>query len=155
MRRLLTRRTLFALGVPSTAWTQQPGPEGLRRRDNPRLYVYLDLRTQLQGHGGGETWEVLRGKLTPRLELTVISVEDERPRTVLRLSPSGEEPAEVVAELATVSPLRPIAQPRPGESIVIDGIAASLQLEPFLLTLEEGRIWQPRQERLARPPRPR
>ena len=103
------------------------------------LRAFVDLKAALSGPEGAAIWAQLKGKLTPRMELQVVSaLPEESPRSLLLAPP--HENAQVVLELA--APLD--HSPEPGTWVRFDGVAATLRLDPFHLTLEHGRIMQAR-----------
>lgn len=106
------------------------------RKENPKLWVYKDLRTALTGAQGEATWSRLSGALTPEMRMYVVSATPpERPATVnLSSEPGGA--IEVVLNLEN----RRRTGLRSGTMITIDGVAAGLRREPFRLTINDGKI---------------
>ncbi len=104
------------------------------RKDNPLLWIYKDLKTKLMGNEGEATWSDLRGKLTPKMRLYVVSASPpERPATInLTSQPDGG--VEVVLNLEN----RRRTGVRRGTMLTIDGVATSLTKAPFRLTLNDG-----------------
>ncbi len=104
------------------------------RRQLPTLWVFKDLKTTLLGPSGDATWSDLRGKLTPRMGLYVVSASPpERPATInLTSEPGGR--TEVVLNLEN----RRRTGVRTGSMLTIDGVASGLVREPFRLTLTDG-----------------
>ena len=106
------------------------------RRENPKLWVYKDLKTALTGAQGDATWRRLRGALTPEMRLYVVSATPpERPGTInLSSVPGGA--IEVVLNLEN----RRRTGLRRGTMVTIEGVAAVLRKAPFRLTINAGRI---------------
>lgn len=104
------------------------------RADDPLLYKYIDLKTALTGANGDTVWGDLRGKLTPKMNLYVVSASPpERPATINLTSKPGS-PVEVVLNLEN----RRRTGVRSGSKLTIDGVAASLTKAPFKLVLNDG-----------------
>ena len=104
------------------------------RAENPQLWAFLDLKKTLQGPSGDAVWGDLRGKLTPRMRLYVISAPA-RSRTMSFSSTQGG-PVEVVLSLSNLTR----QARRAGEQLTFDGVASSLTKNPFKLTLTDGAI---------------
>jgi hypothetical protein len=104
-----------------------------RRKANPDLYKFVDLKTMLTGAEGDTMWAKLRGSLTPRFRLYVVSSDSARPTTI-HLSSRRGGPVEVVLELAN----RLRAAPANGSLLQFEGVASSLNKNPFRLGLTEG-----------------
>lgn len=105
------------------------------RKENPLLWIYKDLKTKLTGTDGEATWADLRGKLTPKMRLYVVSASPpERPATInLTSEPGGS--IEVVLNLEN----RRRTGVRRGTMLTIDGVASALTRSPaFRLTLNDG-----------------
>lgn len=113
--------------------------EQRRRRESPKLYVFLDLRDALLGEGGASVWKDFQGKLSPQFELYVLRNEPEqRPlRLFLSSRPDGE--TEVVLNLQN----RRRTPIRKGAPVVVEGVARTLKAAPFQLTLSDGRVLGP------------
>lgn len=104
------------------------------RADDPLLYKYIDLKTALTGANSDSIWGDLRGKLTPKMNLYVVSASPpERPATINLTSKPGS-PVEVVLNLEN----RRRTGVRSGSKLTIDGVAASLTKAPFKLVLNDG-----------------
>lgn len=104
------------------------------RADDPLLYKYIDLKTALTGANGDSIWGDLQGKLTPKMNLYVVSASPpERPATINLTSKPGS-PVEVVLNLEN----RRRTGVRSGSKLTIDGVAASLTKAPFKLVLNDG-----------------
>ena len=104
------------------------------RAENPQLWAFLDLKKTLQGPSGDAVWGDLRGKLTPRMRLYVISAPA-RSRSISFSSTQGG-PVEVVLGLTNMMRTGVGA----GRQLTFDGVAASLTKNPFKLTLTDGAI---------------
>ncbi|HUG82745.1 MAG TPA: hypothetical protein VML01_13830, partial [Bryobacterales bacterium] len=89
------------------------------RAENPQLWAFLDLKKTLQGPQGDTVWADLKGKLTPKMRLYVISAAA-RSKTISLSSEEGG-PVEVVLDLANVMRTGVNA----GRQITFDGVAAS------------------------------
>jgi len=113
--------------------------EQRRRRESPKLYVFLDLRDALLGEGSASVWKDFQGKLSPQFELYVLRNEPEqRPlRLFLSSRPDGE--TEVVLNLQN----RRRTPIRKGAPVVVEGVARTLKAAPFQLTLSDGRVLGP------------
>ncbi len=108
--------------------------EQASRKANPALWVYKDLKTTLLGPSGDSTWSELRGKLTPKMALYVVSASPpERPATINLTSERGGR-TEVVLNLEN----RRRTGVRSGSMLTIDGVAGGLTRQPFRLTLSDG-----------------
>ncbi len=106
------------------------------RKENPKLWVYKDLKTALTGAQGDATWSRLSGALTPEMRLYVVSATPpERPATInLSSEPGGA--VEVVVNLEN----RRRTGLRSGTMVTIEGVAAGLRKAPFRLTVNDGRV---------------
>lgn len=104
------------------------------RDENPLLYKYLDLKTVLTGTTGDATWGDLKGKLTPKMALYVISAAPPaRPSTInLSSKPGGEIEVVLTLENRRRDPVGT------GRKLTIDGVAATLTKAPFKLVLTDG-----------------
>ncbi len=110
--------------------------EQRHRKQNPKLYVFIDLKKTLRGPGGDSTWSQLRGKLTPEMRLYVISATPaSRPKTI-NLSSKRGGAVEVVLTLEN----RLRSAVGAGRQVTIEGVAVSLTKSPFRLTLNEGKL---------------
>lgn len=110
--------------------------EEKRRRENPELYAFLDLRDALMSERGAAMWADFRGKVSPELALFVVAGEPaQRPLRLLLASEPGGEVA-LVLELEKRR-RTPVAA---GSRIVVEGVARELETSPFRLTLEGGRV---------------
>lgn len=109
--------------------------EEARRKANPLLYKFLDLRAALTGATGDRTWAELQGKMTPQggLELYVLGVDSDRPQ-VVNLGSQPDGPVEVVLNLEN----RLRAAPARGSKFKFEGVASNLVKSPFKLTLTSG-----------------
>ena len=104
------------------------------RAEDPLLYKYIDLKTALTGANGDAIWGDLKGKLTPKMNLYVVSASPpERPATINLTSNPGS-PVEVVLNLEN----RRRTGVRSGSKLTIDGVATTLTKEPFRLVLNDG-----------------
>lgn len=108
--------------------------EEARRRANPLLYVFVDLRTALTGPTGDRTWAELQGKMSPQMELLVLGADSDRPQ-VINLGSKADGPVEVVLNLEN----RLRAGPARGSKFKFEGVASNLAKNPFKLTLTGGR----------------
>jgi hypothetical protein len=104
------------------------------RAENPQLWAFLDLKKTLQGPQGDTVWADLKGKVTPKMRLYVVSAAA-RSKTISLSSEEGG-PVEVVLDLANM--MR--TGVNSGRPITFDGVATSLTKEPFKLTLTEGEV---------------
>ncbi|MCB1021485.1 MAG: tetratricopeptide repeat protein, partial [Acidobacteria bacterium] len=104
--------------------------------EKPLACVYENLRTALTGPGGEQTWADLQGKVSPQMELYVVGNEPADRPLALRLSPVKGGKAEVVLKLEN----RLRAPVPAGRAVKVEGVARGLGREPFLLTLEGGRV---------------
>ncbi len=104
------------------------------REDNPLLYKYIDLKAALSGADGDTIWGELRGKLTPKMALYVISAAPAaRPSTInLSSKPGGEVEVVLTLENRRRDPVGT------GRKLTIDGVAMSLTKAPFKLVLNDG-----------------
>ncbi len=109
--------------------------EQRRRKEDPLLYRFLDLKATLLGPKGDATWGDLKGKLTPQVALYVVSSDSPRPTTINFSSKKGG-PVEVVMELEN----RLRSAPANGSKLKIEGVATSLAKSPFRLGLTDGKI---------------
>jgi tetratricopeptide (TPR) repeat protein len=106
-----------------------------RRKEDPLLYAFVDLKTTLLSPKGDATWGNLKGKLTPQMRLYVVSADSARP-TTLQLSSKKGGPVEVVLDLEN----RLRSAPALGSKVKFEGVAASLAKNPFRLGLTDGKI---------------
>jgi hypothetical protein len=109
--------------------------EQQRRKADPLLYKFLDLKTTLLSAKGDATWGNLRGKLTPEMSLYVISADSARPTTINLSSQQGGA-VEVVLDLEN----RLRSAPRVGSKVRFEGVASSLTKSPFRLGLTDGKV---------------
>ena len=110
--------------------------EQVARKNNPLLYRFIDLKANLTGANGARVWGSLNGKLTPAMQLYVVSaVPPERPQA-LRLSSKRGGPVEVVLNLAN----RLRTGVRSGRAIRFEGVATNISRTPFRLTLGDGKL---------------
>lgn len=115
---------------------REAAAEEERRRENPELYAFLDLREALTSERGAAMWADFRGKVSPEFALYVVAGEPaQRPLRLLLASESGGE-VELVLELENRR-RTPIAA---GSRIVVEGVAKELATSPFQLTLNGGRV---------------
>jgi len=106
------------------------------RRENPKLWVFKDLKKALLGPQGDSTWSELRGTLTPEMRLYAVSASPpDRPKTIRLTSEQGGS-VEVVLNLEN----RLRTGVRSGSWITFEGVATSLNKSPFRLTLEDGKV---------------
>lgn len=106
-----------------------------RRKEDPLLFAFVDLKNTLLSPKGDATWGNLKGKLTPQMRLYVVSADSARP-TTLQLSSKKGGPVEVVLDLEN----RLRSAPAVGTKVKFEGVAASLAKSPFRLGLTDGRI---------------
>ena len=107
------------------------------RKENPLLWTFKDLRTALTGGSGEQTWSRLRGAMSPRMRLYVVSATPpERPGTINMTSEPGGS-IEVVLNLEN----RRRTGVRAGTMMTFEGVASSLTRSPFRLTLNDGRTF--------------
>jgi tetratricopeptide (TPR) repeat protein len=107
--------------------------EEARRKANPLLYKFIDLRDALTGSRGDATWADLQGKISPQMELYVLGVDSDRPQ-VVNLGSKPDGPIEVVLNLEN----RLRAAPARGSKFRFEGVASNLVKSPFKLTLTSG-----------------
>jgi hypothetical protein len=107
--------------------------EEARRKANPLLYKFLDLRDALIGSKGDATWSDLQGKMSPQMEGYVLGADSDRPQ-VLNIGSKPDGPVEVVLNLEN----RLREAPARGSKIKYEGVASSLTKSPFKLTLTGG-----------------
>ena len=106
------------------------------RKEHPLRYVFIDLKTNLQGANGDAIWSDLNGKLTPEMRLIVVGSEPpDRPKTV-RLTSTAGGSTEVVLNLEN----RLRSGLRTGSELKFEGVAAALTKQPFRLTLNDGMV---------------
>ncbi len=107
------------------------------RKENPLLWTYKDLRTALTGARADTTWTGLRGAMSPKMRLYVVSATPpERPGTInLTSAPGGS--IEVVLNLEN----RRRTGVRAGTMMTFEGVASALTRSPFRLTLNDGRTF--------------
>jgi tetratricopeptide (TPR) repeat protein len=106
-----------------------------RRKEDPLLYAFVDLKNTLLSPKGDATWGNLKGKLTPQMRLFVVSSDSARP-TTLHLSSKKGGPVEVVLDLEN----RLRSAPGVGTKVKFEGVAASLSKNPFQLGLTDGKV---------------
>jgi tetratricopeptide (TPR) repeat protein len=109
--------------------------EQASRKAEPMVWVYRDLKANLQGSEGDAIWGELKGKLTPKMQLYVVGSDSARPQ-VVSFSPTKGGPAEVVVNMEN----RLRAAPGVGTKRTIEGVASSMTKDPFKLTLTSGSI---------------
>jgi tetratricopeptide (TPR) repeat protein len=107
--------------------------EEARRKADPLIYKFIDLRDALTGSRGDATWAELQGKVSPQLELYVLGVDSDRPQ-VVNLGSKPDGPVEVVLNLEN----RLRAAPARGSRFKFEGVASNLAKAPFKLTLTAG-----------------
>jgi tetratricopeptide (TPR) repeat protein len=106
------------------------------RKENPLLYTFIDLKANLTGANGEGIWADLNGKLTPQMQLYVVSADPpDRPQTI-HLSSKQGGPVEVVLNLEN----RLREGVGSGRRIRFEGVAANISRQPFRLTLNDGKI---------------
>jgi hypothetical protein len=106
-----------------------------RRKEDPLLFTFADLKNTLLSSKGDTTWGNLKGKLTPQMQLYVVSSDSARPTTI-HLSSKKGGPVEVVLDLEN----RLRAAPAPGSKLKFEGVASSLTKSPFRLGLTDGKV---------------
>ena len=74
-----------ALGFKSKAEIEFEA-EQKARAENPLLYKYLDLKAVLTGANGDGVWADLRGKLTPKMRLYVVSASPAARPSIINLT---------------------------------------------------------------------
>lgn len=106
------------------------------RKENPLLYRFIDLKANLTGANGDSIWADLNGKMTPEMQLYVVSANPpDRPQTI-NLSSKQGGPVEVVLNLA-VRRREPVGS---GRTVRFEGVATNISRQPFRLTLADGQI---------------
>jgi hypothetical protein len=108
--------------------------EQQRRKEDPLLFTFLDLKATLLGSKGDNTWASLKGKLSPQMALYVVSSDSPRPTTINLSSKKGGA-VEVVLELEN----RLRSAPPNGSKLKFEGVATSLSKSPFRLGLTDGK----------------
>ena len=108
--------------------------EQAARQDNPLLYTYFDLKKALTGASGDAIWNDLRGKLTPKIGLYVVSADPPARPSTIRLASSRGGAVEVVVNLEN----RRRTGVGVGTMLTIDGVATTLTREPFRMVLNDG-----------------
>jgi tetratricopeptide (TPR) repeat protein len=106
-----------------------------RRKEDPLLYNFVDLKNTLLSPKGDATWGNLKGRLTPAMRLYVVSADSARPTTI-HLSSSKGGPVEVVLDLEN----RLRSAPPVGTKVRFEGVATSLAKSPFRLGLTDGKV---------------
>jgi tetratricopeptide (TPR) repeat protein len=109
--------------------------EQARRKADPMLYTFIDLKNTLLSPKGDATWGNLKGKLTPKMRLYVVSSDSARPTTI-NLSSTRGGAVEVVLNLEN----RLRSAPGIGTKMAFEGVAASLAKSPFRLGLTDGKV---------------
>lgn len=110
--------------------------EQKRRKENPKLYAFIDLKANLSGPKGDAVWGDLKGKLTPEMRLYLVSsVPAQRPKT---LNLSSEAGGAVELTLNLENRLR--TGPRTGSQVTLEGVATTLTKSPFKLVLNDGKV---------------
>ena len=104
----------------------------------PLRYQFVKLKENLQSSAGDATWGNLRGKLTPKFRLFVVSAVPARAPNKLTLTSSKGGAAEVTLNLEN----RMRTAPGRGATIAFEGVAATLTKEPFMLVLNDGKVNQ-------------
>jgi len=104
------------------------------RAENPLRWAFLDLKKTLQGPSGTAVWGDLKGKLTPKMSLFVVSAAA-RSKSISFSSTKGG-PVEVVLSLTNMMRTG-IGS---GRELTFDGVAANMTKEPFKLTLTDGAV---------------
>jgi len=106
------------------------------RKENPLLYRFIDLKANLTGANGESVWAELNGKLTPEMQLYVVSANPpDRPQTI-NLSSKQGGPVEVVLNLEN----RLRTGVGSGRPVRFEGTATNISRQPFRLTLADGKI---------------
>jgi tetratricopeptide (TPR) repeat protein len=106
-----------------------------RRKSDPLLYTFVDLKNTLLSPKGDATWGKLKGSLTPKMRLFVVSADSARPTTI-NLSSTKGGAVEVVLNLEN----RLRSAPGIGTKVSFEGVATSLTKSPFRLGLADGKI---------------
>ncbi len=117
------------------ALAQQP-PSGKSMPPSALLYRYLDLKQALLSQHAGRIWDVLEGKATPLMRLTVISTDPPGQPAPLGLAPTSDGPAEVTLRLERP----PSFEVVPGMQVGFEGVARELTKQPFHLTLSDASV---------------
>jgi tetratricopeptide (TPR) repeat protein len=107
--------------------------EEARRKANPLVYKFIDLRDALTGSNGDNIWSNLQGKISPRMTLYVLGSDSDRPQ-VVNLGSKPDGPVEVGLNLEN----RLRAAPGRGSKLTFEGVASNMTKEPFKLTLTAG-----------------
>lgn len=106
------------------------------RAENPKRWIFLDLKAGLLGAQGDSIWSDLKGKLTPETRLFVVSaVPAARPQTINLSSEKGGA-IEVVLKLEN----RLRQGVGSGREVSFEGVAVALTKSPFRLTLNDGKL---------------
>lgn len=106
-----------------------------RRKSDPLLYTFVDLKNTLLSPKGDATWGKLKGSLTPKMRLFVVSADSARPTTI-NLSSTKGGAVEVVLNLEN----RLRSAPGIGTKVSFEGVATSLTKSPFRLGLADGKV---------------
>ena len=120
------------------AATRKAEAEVAFSKNYPLRYQFVKLKENLQSSVGDQTWSNLRGKLTPRFRLFVVSATPSRAPNRLTLTSTAGGAAEVTLNLEN----RMRTAPGRGTAIAFEGVAASLTKEPFMLVLNGGKVMQ-------------
>ena len=102
----------------------------------PLRYQFVKLKENLQSAAGDATWGDLKGKLTPKFRLFVVTATPARAPNKLTLTSTEGGAAEVTLNLEN----RMRAAPGRGKAVAFEGVAMTLAKEPFMLVLNDGKI---------------
>ena len=118
------------------AATQKAEADLAFSKNYPRRYQFVKLKENLQSAVGDATWGNLKGKLTPKFRLFVVSATPARAPNKLTLTSSKGGAAEVTLNLEN----RMRAAPGQGTAVAFEGVATTLTKQPFMLVLNDGKI---------------
>ena len=118
------------------AATRRAEAEVAFSKNFPLRYQFVKLKENLQSSAGDATWGNLRGKLTPKFRLFVVSATPATAPNKLTLTSTKGGSAEVTLNLEN----RLRTAPGRGTAVAFEGVAATLTKQPFMLVLNDGKI---------------
>ena len=118
------------------AATQKAEADLAFSKNYPLRYQFVMLKENLQSAAGDATWGNLKGKLTPKFRLFVVSATPARAPNKLTLTSSKGGAAQVTLNLEN----RMRAAPGKGTAVAFEGVATTLTKRPFMLVLNDGKI---------------
>ena len=120
------------------AATRKAEAEVAFSKNYPLRYQFVKLKENLQSSAGDATWSNLKGKLTPKFRLFVVSATPARAPNKLTLTSSEGGNPEVTLNLEN----RMRSAPGKGSPVAFEGVATALTKDPFMLVLNDGKIGQ-------------